>query len=311
MISLPAAWQKIGYDCHLHLREHVHPFQEPPAHLLKPLLDAARDRHLIPLIREHLPLPRRLCIGPQADYLYAMRESEIAAFLDQFTGTGVPVGLEVDYVAGFEAETVRIIARLQTEIQSRGLKISGLAGSVHLLPGEFVEFDGKPAGLGVFMLDYSVDVFQQYYQARGPEQVLADYFNAIESLIKTGWFQVISHLDIIRKFEPFSAPPLFFKDYEDLYLAHCRRIVACAQAQQMALELNTAGMNQPWGRPYLHQAVLNYCAESGVGVQVGSDAHKPQAIGQYFDVAYEMLLQAGIEEIVIFENQQPVKKSII
>ncbi len=56
---------------------------------------------------------------------------------------------------------------------------------------------------------------------------------------------------------------------------------------------------------------MNYCAELGVGVQVSSDAHYPHEVGQYFDVAYKMLREAGFQEITIFEDLKPVKKSIL
>lgn len=312
MIGIKDAWQKIGYDCHIHLREHVDPPFKAAPHRLKPVLDAAKSRGIVPYVREHAPLPKILSIGPNEDFLFCMRHDEIESFLKLFQTEGVPFGLEVDYVAGYENEIYDSVQSLKNKAIEMGVKISSLAGSPHLLPGKLQEFDWDKKEIDLVVWEASESVFLEYIKQRGAKRVLDDYFDGIEGIIQMGIFQVINHLDVIRKLDHWTpqAPSPTFEDLEDYYLSRCRRIIELASEKNIVLEINTGGINRKWGQPFIQQDILNYCAELGVGIQVGSDAHRPEAIGQYFDVAYEMLLQAGIKEIVIFEELTPIKKSI-
>ncbi|MBN2092882.1 hypothetical protein JW964_24890 [candidate division KSB1 bacterium] len=313
MVNLQNAWQKIGYDCHIHLRQHVNPPHKPTPHQLKPILDEAKRRGIIPHIREHAPLPQVLSIGPNEDFLFCMRHDEIESFLKLFQIEGVPFGLEVDYVAGYENQIYDNVQIFLNKAKEIGVKITSLAGSPHLLPGKLQEFDWDKKGLDLVIWEFSDATFLEYIKQRGAKQILDDYFDGIEGIIQMGIFQVINHLDVIRKmdYRTSQSPSPYFKDLEAYYLSRCRRIIDLAGDKNMVLEINTGGINHKWGQPFIQQEILNYCAEVGVGIQVGSDAHRPGEIGQYFDVAYQMLLQAGIEEIVVFEELKPVRRSIV
>jgi len=63
--------------------------------------------------------------------------------------------------------------------------------------------------------------------------------------------------------------------------------------KKKAVEINTGGMVNPVGRPYLSQELLNYAVELGVDVTFGSDAHKPEILAAHFGVATKMLEAAG------------------
>jgi len=306
------AWKKIGYDCHVHLRPHVDTIKQP-AHQLSPMATAARERGLILQVREHAPLPRALCFGPNEDYLSNMRHDEVDHFLSLFEGQAVRAGFEVDYVAGFENETRAIVEFLAAEARRRGIQLCSFSGSVHLLPSRVRDFDWDKGGIEIVLWELNERILNDLIQEKGRQGLLAAYFDAVEGLMRLDFLQVVSHLDLIRKmdqFRPDGASPVF-GELEDYYLQRCRRVVELAQQHGKVLELNLSGINRKWGRPYLHQETLNHCAERGVGVQVSSDAHYPHEVGQYFDVAYRMLRDAGITEITIFEDLQPVKKSIL
>jgi len=313
MISLKEAWKKIGYDCHIHLREHVDPPLCAGPHQLAPMLEMANARGLIPCIREHALLPKALCIGPNLDYLYGLRYDEVDSFFEMFKKAKLAVGLELDYVIGFQPEICQIVEYLKSKASEHEVQFSSLAGSVHILPGKLQDIEWDKTGIDVVLWELTEDIFHEYVKQRGAKRILDDYFDGLEKIIQMGIFDVISHLDLIRKLDRRSSsnPSPTFGHLEDYYLSRCRRIVELAFQNKLIIEINTSGINRNWGQPYIQQSILNYCGELGVGIQVGSDAHKPTDIGQYFDVAYEMLMQAGIQNIVIFENRKPVKKSIL
>lgn len=305
------AWKKIGYDCHVHLRPHVDAVKQP-AHQLAPMATAARERGLTLQVREHAPLPKALCFGPNEDYLSNMRHDEVDPFLNLFENQELPVGFEVDYVAEFETESREIVASLTAGARRRGIKLCAFSGSVHLLPSQVRDFDWEKNGIEIVLWELNERILNELIEEKGRQGLLDAYFDAVEGLIRLDFLQAVSHLDLIRKMDPLreDGTRSVFGGLEDYYLQRCRHVVELAQQHGKVLEINMSGINRPWGRPYLHQETLNYCAELGVGVQVSSDAHYPHEVGQYFNQAYRMLRQAGIEAVTIFDDLKPVRKSI-
>ena len=78
----------------------------------------------------------------------------------------------------------------------------------------------------------------------------------------------------------------------------------------MALEINTAGCDCLLGRPYISQALLDYCAKVRAPVVVGSDAHTPEQIGRHFDLAEQMVERAGIDKVYTVRDLELVPASV-
>ena len=295
----------ILHDDHIHLRPHTHP---PPPHDLEAVLRAARARGLVPGIREHPPLPRRFQLGPDGDFHYAMRDHEVAPFLRRFAEQGCPLGLEVDYLPGEERELDQIIRDMCARARDLDVSVSGVHGSMHLLPGTVDDGVGPKGDVQYVLWDLDASIFEALLRARGPRRVLQDYFGALSDLMDTGLYDALSHLELIRKFDrrDQSGRSIYFHDQEALYDALARGAVEKAAASGLALELNMSGMARPLGRPFLSQDLLGHAAACGARICVGSDAHLPEYVGAHFDLALRMLEAAGVHTLVTFRHRKQI-----
>ena len=300
----------IAHDDHIHLRPHTHP---PRPHDLKLILEAAQERGVIPGIREHPPMPRRFQLGPNRDFDYAMHPDETDFFLELFAELECPMGLEVDYLPGEEDEIAEMIQNFTERAADLGVAVSGFHGSMHLLPGR-VDDGVRPKGDCEFIMwDLDATVFEAHLKDRGPRRILDDYFGAMRDLIDTRLYDALSHLELIRKFDKRSqaGDSIYFQEVEPLYDRLARDAVERASLAGLAIEINTSGLARPLGRPFLSQALLEHAVACGAAVCVGSDAHLPEHVGGFFDVAESMLEAAGCSTLVTFKERRQIPYSLI
>src|SRR5919109_5227327 len=156
-------------------------------------------------------------------------------------GLPVKLGLEVDYVPGKEDETRNILAPYPWDY---------LLGSVHFIDGLGV--DGEPR-----LLD-----------AVGVEEAWRRYFDALTHAARSGLFDSLSHPDLVKIFgrraRSFDYGP----------------VAQAIEEAGIAVEVSTAGLRRPVGELYPHPDFLHACAERGVPVTLGSDAHTPDLVGR-------------------------------
>lgn len=294
------------HDEHLHLRPHTIP---PRPHELAPVLAEAKKRGITPAVREHPPLPLDFRIGPYGDYDYGMREEEVSRFVKLFSELNAPLGLESDFIQGYEDETESIIDEMLSHADREGVEISGVHGSIHLLPGTVPDVGYERKNKNIVMWDLDESVFIAHLKDRGVKRVVEDYFDAMMELVDSRMFDVLSHIDLLKKFDRknSSGDSAYFSEVEDLFMARSRQVVEGLASVGMAIEINTAGFCNLIGRPYITQEILDYAVKCGVPVCFGSDAHLIERIGSGFDVAVQMLEKSGAGGAVFFKNRVPVK----
>ena len=127
------------------------------------------------------------------------------------------------------------------------------------------------------------------------------YFKHLEEMLGYDYFDVIGHIDLIKKF---GKKPL------KLYDKEINKILSIIKKKCLVVEVNTSGYNHPAGEAYPCSKLLKKCNRAGIGITLGSDAHKPEQVGQYFDRALSMLISAGYTEITTFTKRLPKKISI-
>jgi HisJ family histidinol phosphate phosphatase len=294
------------HDEHMHLRAHgVSPL---PRHRLAPILEVCAQKGIVPGIREHAPLPARYRLGPDGDYLFCMRPDEVDGFLGELEGTGVAVGLEVDHIDGVEDETRAIVADLLDRARARGIPIGGLTGSVHFIHGRVADLDPSidKAGIPHVLCDYAEPVMAAHVADRGAEAVLRDYFGCVRRMIGTGFYDVVGHLELVRKFDRRGddGTSAWFGAVEDVYAEELEQTIRLAADAGIVLEYNTAGRDIAIGRPYLSDDAVRACVRYGVAIALSSDTHVPKHVGRYFDDAVATLRRLGVRELVAVRDRR-------
>lgn len=186
----------------------------------------------------------------------------------------IRIGLEVDFLPGKEEEIARVTEKLPLDY---------LIGSVH------------------YMNNGSVDLGPEFYEKKDLDKLYESYFELVSRAAETGLFDIMGHPDLVRIFRYFPA-----NNPEQLY----RLLAQNFKKSDVAIEINTNGMNKPLSDFYPDPAYLHIFSEEGVPVCVNSDSHRPVDTAQYFDDAYALVKKAGYKEMATFEKRKRKMVSI-
>ena len=132
------------------------------------------------------------------------------------------------------------------------------------------------------------------YKNRDIDKIWQEYFDAIEAMAKTGYFNIVGHIDLIKVFN--------FKPKKDIKTVAKDAIKAIKKAG-MAVEINVAGVRKPVNELYPSRQILNMCYENSIPITFGSDAHSIEQIGFAYPQAVEFAKEIGYSECVSFVDK--------
>lgn len=73
-----------------------------------------------------------------------------------------------------------------------------------------------------------------------------------------------------------------------------------------ALELNTDRVSDPAGVMYPSPAILRAAHARGIPLVIGSDAHRAEDVGRFWDEAIAVAREAGYRETLSLSHHTPV-----
>ncbi len=229
---------------------------------------------------DHFPLP---LLGYTPRHKVTMEPEELEGYMAEvrrlsglFSGITVRLGVEVDYLPG---KSSVIADRLS------GYPFDFVIGSVHFINGwDFTH----PARAGE-------------YENKNPRELreLYDaYFNLVWEACRSGLFDILGHVDIIKKFG-YVLPEAEMEAY---YVKTARVL----KQTGTCLELNTAGRDAPVKDFYPGRRGLEIFFQEGVPVTLGSDAHAPGQVGRYFTEAAKLFRRVGYRQLVGFSRRRQI-----
>jgi histidinol-phosphatase (PHP family) len=261
-------------DSHVHTPLCGHAEGSPEEYLFQ-----ARKMGLKGLVfTDHSPMP------PWYDPGSRMRLSELPFYLlalervrERNPDLYVGIGLEADYHPGTEDFVAQVV---------RSYPFDYVLGSVHYL--------------GAWPLDHPDH--QEEYAWRDLVEVYRAYFQEVERAARSGLFHAIAHLDLPKKFGD--------RLPEEALLELAEPALKAIAEEGLFLDVNTAGLRKPVGEVYPAAALLKRARELGIGVVLGSDAHRPQEVGFAFAETEGLLLSLGFEEAHYFQDGRPLAYSL-
>jgi histidinol-phosphatase (PHP family) len=120
-------------------------------------------------------------------------------------------------------------------------------------------------------------------------------------------FHILGHLDFAKRYavrffdhdEPVDEPQLI----EDI-LKNCL-------SAGLVPEINTSTLRNNMSAPMPGPEVIRqYAALGGTMVSLGSDAHSPGYVGSHFDVAVNIMRDAGIKQLAVFKDRKLCPETI-
>ena len=197
-------------------------------------------------------------------------EDEVLSLKDRFKDKiEILLGYEVDYIDGLVDKKV-----LEADVDY-------LIGSVHFIDRwgfDNPEFIGR-------------------YESEDIDEIWIKYFNAIEDMAKTGYFNIVGHLDLIKVFK-------FMPNRDILDLA--KNSLKAIKEANMALELNVAGYRKPIAEAYPSKDLLKYAYELDIPITFASDAHKPSQVGLFSNEIISLAKDIGYTKAVYFKNKKMI-----
>ncbi len=199
-------------------------------------------------------------------------EKEVKELADKYKDQiNILLGYEVDFLPNYLEERI-----LQAPVDY-------LIGSVHFIP--------KDSNLWGF----DNPEFIGEYKNADIDKIWQDYFDAIEAMAKSGLFQIVGHLDLIKVFN--------FKPKKDVRLI-AQKALEAIKKSGMAIEISSAGFRKPVGEPYPSKELLEVAYELDIPITLASDAHAPQQVGQNMSSIETLAKEIGYDKVAVFRQKE-------
>jgi len=256
-------------DSHVHTPLCGHAEGHPEAYL-----EEARAKGLKGVVfTDHSPMPpwydpgSRMRLEALPFYLLALERVRERA-QDLYVG----IGLEADFHPGTEGFLAHLL---------RQYPFDYVIGSVHYL--------------GAWPLDHPDH--REEFSWRDLKEVFREYFRLVEAAAGTGLFHALGHLDLPKKFG--------HRLPEEALLELAEPALRAIAEAGLFLDVNTAGLRNPAQEIYPAPILLRRARELGIGVVLGSDAHRPEQVGFAFPETKALLQELGFREVYFFQEGRP------
>ncbi|HUU49401.1 MAG TPA: histidinol-phosphatase HisJ [Nitrospinota bacterium] len=193
---------------------------------------------------------------------------------NRFKEIEIKLGIEVDYIPECIEETQKILEKYPFDYVYCSLHYIGDWG-----------FD-NPA-------------YKESWEKENITEIYQEYYRLLREAVSTGLFDIIAHLDLVKKFGYRPEKNIFHE---------IKRVINTIKKEKMAIEINTSGLRMPVSEIYPSQEILRYCKKRFVPVIMGSDAHTPDDVGRDFNKAKRILKKIGYKNTVVFNKRKIVDK---
>ncbi len=140
-----------------------------------------------------------------------------------------------------------------------------------------------------------------YFKAHPADVTFRSFFEELEQMTRIGGFDILSHFDVPVRTAFAVYGEYAPQRYEDVIRPVLRNCIDLG----ISLDLNTKSLH---GRANIMTPGLEilqwYVEMGGERVSLGSDAHRPDHVGAYLDVALEIAQRAGLKYVTHFEQRQ-------
>ena len=175
-------------------------------------------------------------------------------------------GYEVDYLPGHMDERVL------------NANVDYLIGSVHFI--DKWSFD-NPEFIGG-------------WKSKDIDEIWKAYFEATEAMVKTGKFDIVGHLDLIKVFK--------YMPKQDIRIL-AKDVLKAIKDSNMVLELNAAGLRKPIGEIYPSPQLLEEAYALEIPITFSSDAHAVDQVGFGYDKVISLAKETGYTKAVTFQGR--------
>jgi histidinol-phosphatase (PHP family) len=277
-LNLPAGTERQARN--IPLDAHLHTDQSPDSSVPIDVYAAQAVERGIPeiAITDHVDFDPR---DPAFEYTrYEDRERTVRDAAERWAKQGVVIrfGAELTYNRRWEQDVRDHLARYRYDY---------VIGSVHDWPES----------------PYWPSRVRSFVQGRSLEEILEPYYTEIIAAARSGLFDTIGHLDVVKRYLHPMITAEQLAERPDLQEPALRAIIESGTV----LEVNSSGLRYPGAETYPSAAVVaRYRQLGGERVVVGSDAHSRGSFAARLDESYRHLVAAGFGSLTFRRGAERV-----
>ncbi|WP_295420197.1 histidinol-phosphatase, partial [Sulfurovum sp.] len=198
------------------------------------------------------------------DEEYRLLFEEMQAYTDDVLTAREKYKEDIKILLGYEVDF------LPNHMDERVLnaKVDYLIGSIHFI--DKWGFDNPE--------------FLSGWKDKDIDEIWKAYFEATEAMAKSGKFDIVGHLDLIKIFK-------FMPKQDIRFLAE--NALKAIKKSNMVLELNTAGLRKPIGEIYPSRPLLEVAYDLEIPITFSSDAHSIEHVGFGYEEATTLAKEVG------------------
>lgn len=152
---------------------------------------------------------------------------------------------------------------------------------------------------------YGEDLYfsKKFYENKTKEEAYYDYFNHVYKTVELfDEFCVYGHLDYIRRYGGYKENSLEYEEYKEII----DKILIGLIEKNRGLEVNTSGFRYGLNQVHPSEKILKrYKKLGGEILTIGSDAHRASDIMCDFEIAVEIIKNAGFKRMTVFRERKP------
>ena len=188
-----------------------------------------------------------------------------------FRGDKVRLGVEVGLTENAREVNKNFLAQAEFD---------QVIGSIHILDGE--------------------DIFiKEFFDGKDKFSVYTNYFKVMAREAEVNDFDVLGHIDYICRAATYDDKSIAY----DVFKNEIDNVLKTITGRQKVLELNTRRLADSRVLDELKPVYAAYKNFGGKFVTIGSDAHRVEVVGNYFDDALRFIDELGLT-LVNFKNRK-------
>ena len=201
--------------------------------------------------------------------------------LKKSTDMEIYLGLEIDYIPGRMGPADKRWDRYGLDYR---------IGSVHMLQDRNREYsiDGPD--------DEFLHLLKETFAGDGTALAL-EYYRVLAAMIREGGFQILGHLDLIKKKNLRYA---FLDEEAPAYREAVMTVLDLLASSGIILEINSGGIfRKATVEVYPSFWILKEAFSRGIPIVINADAHRPEAVDFHHDESAGLAVRAGYREVMV------------
>jgi histidinol-phosphatase (PHP family) len=136
------------------------------------------------------------------------------------------------------------------------------------------------------------DRFDQY----NIDEIYGAYFNLVEEMIRTGLFDVVGHMDLVKIWG--------HRPKNRSLIDYVKPVLNTIKKSGMVVEINSAGLRKPVKEIYPAHEIVQLMFSLNIPITLSSDAHHPEQVGEGFSETIDLITRCGYRSIIQFDQHR-------